>query len=100
MGYTSKTPYSYPVLVAEELDADLDQLAISSMRVEELRILLDDEYMGDAYSEWRFVGEGKWFEIAERGGLAALRTAYQDAIADADVISVDIGVNNFGVYIS
>jgi len=105
LGYGAETPGSYPVLVANGLGANLEQLAISSMRVEELRILLDNEYNGDAYSEWRFVGDGKWFDIATRytngsGGLDELREEYQDKIADADVITVDIGVNNFGVYIS
>jgi len=100
LGYTAEAPGGYPVLVADELGYDLEQLAISSMRVEELRILLDNDYYGDSYSEWRFVGPGKWFEIATEGGIDTLREEYQAKIADADLITVDIGANNFGVYIS
>ncbi len=77
------------------------QLAISSMRVEELRVLLDESYYGDAYTAWRFIGPGKWFEnAAVTGGLDALRADYAASVADANLITVDIGVNNFGVYLS
>ncbi|MBR5260240.1 MAG: hypothetical protein IKV48_07230, partial [Eggerthellaceae bacterium] len=100
LGYTTETPGSYPVLVADELGYDLDQLAIRSMRAEELRILLDNEYYGDSYSAWRFVGSGKWFDIAVSGGLDALRAQYQAKVAKADLVTVDIGANNFGIYIS
>ena len=100
LGYLSETPGSYPVLIADHFRYDLDQLAISSMRVEELRVLLDNNYYGDAYTGWRFIkpdGTG-WFNIA--GGVDGLRQQYQAYIADADLITVDIGANNFGVYIS
>ena len=53
-GCTSNTPDSYPVLVAEALGAELIQLAMSSMRAEEVRFLLDDSYNGDSYTDWRF----------------------------------------------
>lgn len=85
---------------------DLSQLAISSMRAEEIRILLDDTYMGDDYSQWRFTGSNGWFYSAERGNaadnteaLANLRKAYKDSIVNSDLVTVDIGWNNFGVYI-
>ena len=100
LGYTAETPDSYPVLIADSLGYDLEQLAISSMRAEELRILLSDDYDGDSYSAWRFVGSGKWFEIATPGGMDALRTEYQSKIADAELVTIDVGANNFGVYIS
>ena len=114
-----ETPGSYPVLVAEALGADLTQLAMSSMRAEELRFLLDDTYTGDAYTDWRFCdtanypekNSANWFVGAGRllagdntlepeKAVAALRKAYKDAITEADYITVDIGVNNFGVYVS
>ncbi|MBQ2766620.1 MAG: hypothetical protein IJF49_00905 [Clostridia bacterium] len=103
-GYLRSPEGSYPDLIRDYLveqgyAVELDQLAISSMRVEELRVLLDEDYYGDAYTEWRFTGGDKWFEKAEQGGLEALRSAYQNSIADADLITVDIGVNNFGVFI-
>jgi len=105
LGYGSAATESYPVRIANALGAELDQLAISSMRVEEIRILLDNDYYGDSYSDWRFVGDGKWFDIATAhtggiGGIAELRADYQSKIANADLVTVDIGANNFGVYIS
>ena len=111
LGYTAETPLSYPALVRDELGYDLEQLAISSMRAEELHILLDNEYYGDKYSEWRFIdksnpnNKSKWFNIATyltdgTLGLDNLRAAYQEKVAAADLVTVDIGMNNFGVYIS
>lgn len=105
-GYRRCPEGSYVDLVRDDLvrrgytvgDDQLDQLAISSMRVEELRVLLDESYNGDAYTAWRFTGSGKWFENA--GGIDALRADYAASIEDAELITVDIGVNNFGVYLS
>ena len=126
-GYKQDTPGSYPVLIKEALsekyDVNLSQLAMSSMRAEEVRFLLDDSYKGDAYTDWRFCDvEGydkrasqNWFYLAgkleweaagnvgaptQEEAVAALKAAYRDAVAKADLITVDIGVNNFGVYAS
>jgi len=105
-GYRRCPDGSYVDLVCEALEGEgytvnPSQLAISSMRVEELRVLLDESYYGDAYTAWRFIGPGKWFEnAAVTGGLEALRADYAASIEDAELITVDIGVNNFGVYLS
>ena len=89
-GCVSETPDSYPVLIAEALGADLIQLAMSSMRAEEVRFLLDDSYKGDAYTDWRFYdvpgvdrfnadgsvkGSQNWFYLA--GKLECINI-YQD----------------------
>ena len=103
-GYLRAPNDAYPSQIAAALkeatgkDVVLGQLAISSMRTEEVRYLLDDTYEPDAYMDWRFTGGQKWFEIAEPGGIEALRNAYKTNIANADVITIDIGWNNFGVY--
>ncbi len=105
-GYRQCPSGSYVDLVRQELEArdytvNVSQLAISSMRVEELRVLLDESYNGDAYTAWRFTGPGKWFEnAAVTGGLEALRADYAASISSADLITIDIGINNFGVYLS
>ncbi|MBR3714748.1 MAG: hypothetical protein IKM18_02445, partial [Clostridia bacterium] len=138
-GYKQDTPGSYPVLLKEFLeengyDVNLSQLAISSMRAEEVRFLLDDSYKGDAYTDWRFCdvegviryekdgvtpkgnqGSQNWFYLAgalewkaqgnegdptQEQAVAALKAAYKKAIKEADLITVDIGINNFGVYAS
>ena len=126
-GYKQDTPGSYPVLIKDALSSkynvNLSQLAMSSMRAEEVRFLLDDTYNGDAYTDWRFCDvEGytqrssqNWFYLAgalewaaqgkegtptQEQAVEALKAAYRNAIENADLITVDIGVNNFGVYAS
>lgn len=115
LGYNQAPSASYPALLKKALEeqqgniVNLFQLAISSMRAEELRILLDNNYNGDAYSAWRFIdndpdkGYTGWFDIADGnadGDFSQLRSEYQTAVKNADLITVDIGVNNFGVYLS
>lgn len=104
-GYERAPEGSYPALVADFLASQGDivnhnQLAISSMRIEELRVLLDNTYNGDEYTEWRFTAGQNWFNNALPGGLDALRTDYQTKISDADLVTIDIGANNFGVFLS
>ena len=104
-GYERSPEGSYPALVADYLEiqgntVNHNQLAISSMRVEELRVLLDNTYYGDEYTEWRFTSGQNWFNNALPGGLDALREDYQNKIADADIVTIDIGANNFGVFLS
>ena len=125
-GYKSDTPDSYPVLIADKLsekyDVTLSQLAISSMRAEEIRFLLYDDAVADKYTKWRFYNEdvanvdysdnwfvsAGWREMGYTGvgtapshaeALAALRQEYQQTLAAADLITVDVGMNNFGVYL-
>ena len=105
-GYQKVPEGSYPDLIRDhyagiygEGNVKIDQLAISSMRVEELRIMLDETYDGDSYSQWRFTGDDGWFYAAEEGGLEALRATCREKVTNADLITVDIGWNNFGVYI-
>ena len=130
-GYQKLPMSSYPYLVANALNNKLggtivgdgktddlrvdqpfskvhvDQLAMSSMRAEELRFLLDTTYPGDKYTDWRFYdilgngdsAEGNWFGKAE-ADIEALRKVYVDAIDKADVITYDLGINNFGVFMN
>ena len=105
-GYLREPEGAYPDLIRDYLgtkygedNVDLTQLAISSMRVEELRVLLDNSYNGDDYTGWRFTGSDGWFNSAEEGGIEELRKNYQNSIKNADLVTVDIGWNNFGVYI-
>lgn len=108
-GYKKTPEGAYPYKVQQALhlatgmEVELDQMAISSMRVEEIRVLLDDSFEGDSYTKWRFTGNGNWFEKAatfdDLEDLDGLRDIYQKTIAAADVITLDIGVNNFGVFL-
>ncbi|MBQ5887459.1 MAG: hypothetical protein IIW82_07420, partial [Clostridia bacterium] len=58
-GYKMEPDKAYPALVAAALQTktgravELEQLAISSMRAEELHVLLDNDYYGDKYTKWR-----------------------------------------------
>ena len=103
-GYKMAPENAYPALIQKALQdtlgvpVELNQLAISSMRVEEMRVLLDNDYYGDAYTEWRFTGGQNWFGIAHDDGIDGLRKEYQTYVKNADLITVDMGWNNFGVY--
>ncbi len=67
-GYKMNPEDSYPVLIRDELnkiyDTNLEVIAASSMRAEEVHVLLDDEYNGDKYTDnWFFDmnGDGSSF---------------------------------------
>jgi len=128
-GFNKEVPESYPVLVRDQLakltgkEVDLHQYGMSSTRIEEFRYLLDNDYIGDAYTAWRFTGgnpkdgdDGYWFfkAMEEMDGsnysmgtdykalrtsdLEPLRENYQETVKNADVITLDCGLNNFGIY--
>ncbi len=103
-GYRSTPAYSYPALVKEYLEGkgyevDHDQLAQSSMRVEELRFLIDPEFTADDYTSWRFYDpEDSW--TWWYSNLDEIRADYEASIKEADLITYDMGLNNFGVYLT
>ena len=58
-GYKMNPEDSYPVLIRDELNksfnTNLEVIAASSMRAEEVHVLLDDDYTGDKYTDnWFF----------------------------------------------
>ena len=131
-GYLMAPDAAYPAQIAAKLkqlnseqEVNLHQLAISSMRTDEVLFLLDETYEGDEYLDWRFYdlpeydtyGDHDWFlragkQAAKQQGLSDdeannltqaealeyLRKDYQNYLANADVITIDLGWNNFGVY--
>ena len=117
-GYDVEVPGTYPVLFQEYLaettgkDVDLHQLSISGIRAEELHFLLDPEYTGDAYTARVFdsTTDGEnWFRRVFRSredyssvdyGNDTLRAEYVKAIAEAEVISLNVGTNNFGTFLT
>lgn len=133
-GYKITPKGSYPDLLVKYLTekgytVNIDQLAMSSMRAEEVRFMFDDSYIGDAYTDWRFynvpgIGDEDsedWFlgagalayeelygeKIDPKNNpdqvddaIAALRQVYRNDVFDADLITWDVGINNFGVYLS
>ena len=111
--------------LSENYNVNLYQIAMSSWRVEELHFLLDNSYMGDSYTDaWVYDNNGdgvssnwyygaalyEWNLLAQSGAegynhtptpeelLATLRKATQDKVANADLITLDLGMNNFGTY--
>ncbi|MCF0138423.1 MAG: hypothetical protein HUJ66_08690 [Oscillospiraceae bacterium] len=103
-GYRRTPPYSYPALVKEYFEnlgytVEHAQLAQSSMRVEELRFLLDESFTTDEYMRWRFYApDNSW--TWWHSNLDALREDYRQSITEADFITYDMGLNNFGVYLT
>lgn len=88
---------AYPKLVGDALamaadDRDggdkVQNYAINGMRVEELLMLVDDSYNGDEYTAERF----------GTADIQALRDAYADDIANAELITINVGINNMVTY--
>jgi len=77
----------YYEIVADYLDTDYIQKSGKLWRAEELRYLLDDKYEGDGYTK-------------SITGLGALKKSgeVKDYVKNADVVSIQIGVNNFATY--
>lgn len=85
----------YPASVKGALEQNghtvaLNQLGLAGMRTEDLAVLLNNDYSGDAYTAELF---------ADVGDLADLRAAYQDAVKNADVITLDIGAAAIDKYL-
>ena len=111
--------------LSKNYNVNLHQVAMSSWRAEELHFLLDNSYNGDSYTDmWLYDTNGdgvssnwyygaavyEWNLRAEKGMdgydrtptpeelLFTLRDATQEKVKEADLITVDIGMNNFGTY--
>ena len=128
-GYKMDTPGTYAMLIKEKLsdnyNVNLSLIAMSSMRAEEVRFLLDENYWGDSYTDtWLYDtnGDGRssnwsygaalyeWEKRADAGVagydhtptaeelLATLRDATVASVTEADLITIDVGMNNFGTY--
>lgn len=100
-GYGTAPDGSYADALKKKIEAtgkqvNLTQLGIGGMRAEEVRYLLDSSYSGDKYTEENFLGDSGIF--AALGGAAALREQYAKALKKAEVITLDIGFDNFASY--
>ena len=71
-----------------DFDKDLiNNFALNGMRTEELLALVTD-YNGDAYTEARFGVDY----------IESLRAQYRDHIANAELITINVGINNLVTY--
>lgn len=100
-GFDEIAQDAYPSLVAAEYGWDLTQLATSAERVEDLHYILDygteGAYPGDEWTQDELVDNShRW---GAYGSVEEVAQKHQDAIANADVISVGTGNANFGVFL-
>ena len=100
-GYGTAPDGSYADSLKKKIEAtgkqvNLTQLGIGGMRAEEVRYLLDSDYSGDKYTEENFLGDNGIF--TKLGGIAALREQYAQAIKKAELITLDVGFDNFASY--
>lgn len=86
--YMYRTPGAYPDRIANEISAELTQLACGGMRTVELRACLEDDY----YMPDEFANNFNRAKIQEIRGL------YAPAIAKADLITLNIGLNDIMTY--
>lgn len=94
---------SYPALFAKAIGATkFNQDCLSGLRSEDLRYLLDPErYGGDAYTWATTFGNYVMSSIANEGirDVKHLSDLYIQHVTEADVITLDIGLNNFGNFL-
>jgi len=99
---------AFPMIVKNSLedqgyDVNFSQLALNGMRSDDLLCLLDENYQMDEYSLDYFFNTVNAAELAtglsSESAIAALRTEYQEAVKNADLISYDLGSNNFGYFL-
>lgn len=111
-GFLQEVPQAYPSLIrdllGESYDVNLIQLAVSGYRTAELRYLLDDGFESDIYTE-KF---GDNLENVENylvkyyphedipGEYTSASQYYRDMISRADLITYDLGTNDFGTFIT
>ena len=99
-GFLVNTPDAYPNQVAENYGWTLIQLATSGLRADDIYYLLN--YGTENAVEWDDYGKlymvdkfDNTFSGTDEEVIAQAAAAYQEAIKKADVISVNVGSNNF-----
>lgn len=111
-GYLTSAPDAWATIVAEELGMALANLSISGMRPTELRAILDNSFIGDAYTQCVFLPSTEGTCSEQRlcrvhgchyenstgcdEGYKAISNEYVKYISNADVIALHLGMNNFG----
>lgn len=97
-GYKEKLAgtFSYEYAKALGLDTDTQyaQLGISGLRAEDIRYILDETCVPDAY------GEEVVVPMLEDIGLDSVRAAYEEEIKKAHLISVSFGFNEITNYVA
>ncbi len=123
-GFRREPAASYPALIRNYLTekgfkVDLEQMAISGFRMDELHWMLCDDYVADSYHDdffatWnrtvvnRLMSKDADFKAqhssAYDGSVASankiIMTEYRNAVKNADLITIDLGTNNFGTFVT
>lgn len=101
--YGKKVSGAYPTLFANAIGATTYyQDCLSGLRSEDLRYLLDPQrYKGDSYTWSTTFGSYVMDSIALDGifSVTDLSSRYIQHVTEADVITLDIGLNNFGNFL-
>ncbi len=91
--YDTTVEGAYPKIVADELHAkEFDNLAIAGSRAADFRYLLDE----NPHADWVLKDGSPRFSGGEisKEVLDGYRPMYQEKVADADFIILDVGYNN------
>ncbi len=115
-GFLSNAERAYPKQILNELkiessDWELLQLAVSGMRTNELVYLLDlggkdaytDSGFGDRLSHMESSLSNKFSELTDyvkKTGEDGLKELYQNSLKMADIITLNMGMNNIGTAIT
>lgn len=99
--YAQVVNAAYPAMFARAIEADVfNQDCLAGMRAEDLLYLIDPTYNGDQYTHGQAFGTYVMNDLAKDNvTVTDLQRLYQEHIAEADVITLNIGLNNFGQYL-
>ena len=99
-GYKTMVKECFPYKLAEKLGMNTEsqyiQLGMGALRTIDLRYILDDSFTPDGYTMnylMKRINENA-------GGIDAMRADYKAALAKADLVTLSIGSNNFGNFVS
>ena len=110
-GFLQGDTAAYPALFAAEYGFDLTQLSMSGLRAEDVLYLLtygtEDQSYADDYTiragvEGRFEDQdlAKIPAMEGQTGVEAVAKVYQQSVTEADVLTLSLGYNNFGTFLT
>ena len=95
-----RVPGCYGDIIAKSIIADdtMIHFAGPSFRTVEIRYMLEDEYAATCDDEYLFY----WGNVHVHGyaGSETFRTAYKKAVSEADLITLGVGGNDWGAYLT
>jgi len=104
LGFDVDVPNSYPSVINAKLKSmgytvNFKPYSQSAMRAYDLRLILDEDFSEDGYTrEWYTYKGAPWTTYVNssgKTGIEGLREDYRIALAEADLITYDLGKNDF-----